>query len=167
MRTTPFASLALILSLLGPPALAQSGFTLFGGEKDPENNLTYVMTNNRARARLNVLDLLFKPKNVAIAELQLNYTYFFARSFDTNALEIIDENTKQALPIETIEQDNDTHEMRIVLKKPVPAETPLRIRLQNFTNPRTSGIFKIQVRFLGTEPNPIYRYAGSWNLSFN
>lgn len=167
MRIRSIASLALILSLLSPPVLAQSGFTLFGGEKDPDNNLSYVLTNNRARARLTLLDLRLRPKNVAIVELRLDYSYFFDNSFDTGSLQVIDENTGQTLSVESVNQDNDVRELRIVMQKPIPAETPLRIRMQNFTNPRTSGIFKIQVRFLGTEPNPIYRYAGSWNLSFN
>ncbi len=159
--------LALILACQAVPVLAQSGFVLFGGEKDADNTLNYFMINNRARARLNLLDLQFKPKNVAIAELRLDYPYFFDNSFDTNAIQVLDENTKAPYEVDRIERDNEDRVLVVIMKKPIPSDTPLRIRMQNFTNPRAGGIFKIQVRYLGTEPNPIFKYAGTWYLSFN
>lgn len=166
-RFASFVGLALILSLPTVPVLAQSGFVLFGGEKDPENTLEYTMTNNRSKARVNLLDLRMKQRNVAIAEIRLDYPYFFDRSFDTNSIEVLDDNTKASMPVEKIEQDTEDRTITIVMKRAIPAETPLRIRMLNFTNPRTPGLFKIQVRYLGTEPNPLYRYAGTWYLSFN
>ncbi|AGY56889.1 DUF2808 domain-containing protein [Gloeobacter kilaueensis] len=170
MKAKWLAVCALILACGSAPVLAQSGFVLFGGEKDADNNLTYSMINNRSKARLNLLDLQLKPKNVAIAEIRLDYSYFYDNSFDTSNVQVIDESTRQAVEVEKIETDKIDDVLRvmnIVLKKPVPAETPLKIRFQNFTNPRSAGTFKIQARYLGTEPNPIYRYAGSWYISFN
>lgn len=159
-------SLALILSLQ-TPVFAQAGFTLFGGEKDPDNTLTYSMTNNRARARLNLLDLQMRSRNVAMAEIRVSYSYFYDRCFDVPNIQVLDETTRTPYPIEEIKDDTENRVLRIIMVKPIPAETAVRLRMNNFTNPRTGGVFKLLVHFIGTEPNPIPKYAGSWNISFN
>jgi Protein of unknown function (DUF2808) len=159
-------SLALILSLQ-TPVFAQSGFTLFGGERDPDSTLTYSMTNNRARARLNLLDLQMHSRNVAMAEIRVTYSYFYDQSFDVPNIQVLDETTRTPYPIENIEVDKESRILRIFMVKPIPAETAVRLRMNNFTNPRSGGIFKLLVHFVGTEPNPIPKYAGSWNISFN
>ncbi|MBC8120998.1 MAG: DUF2808 domain-containing protein [Gemmatimonadaceae bacterium] len=162
--------LILILASVPIPAQAQSGYVLFGGEKDPDNTLRYTLRNNRAKARSNQLDLEIKPHNVAISEVQLSYPYFFDNSFDLNSIQVINERTGETLPVEkmeTEEVDAKERTLTIVMQTPIQADVPLRIRMQNFTNPRNSGLFKMQARYLGTEPNPLYRYAGSWYISFN
>ncbi|MBW4700199.1 MAG: DUF2808 domain-containing protein [Aphanocapsa lilacina HA4352-LM1] len=161
---------ALILACQATPVLAQGGFVLFGGERDANNNLSYSMINNRSKVRFNMLDLMFRPQNVAIAELQLTYPHPYDNSFDLNNIQVLNDLTKQAFEVEKIEQDqldSQARVMTIILKQPIPAETPLRIRMQNFTNPRAGGTYKILARYLGTEPNPLYRFAGSWFISFN
>ena len=169
MRTRLFGAIALcVLAFSAPvaPLMAQSGFMLTG-PKDRDKVLNYRLRNDRARAQSNSMDMYLPAQKLAVREVQIILPDGYSGRIDPSRVELSNKDTGAVFPLEDAAYEKEDLTLTLSVKDPIPAGTPISIRLSNTANPDSGGIYRIRARALGTERNPIFRYIGDWYVSIN
>jgi hypothetical protein len=169
MRMRLVGTIALcVLAFTAPmaPSMAQSGFILTG-PKDRDTVLSYRLRNDRARATLNSMEMYLPAQKLAVRQMQMILPDGYSGSIDTNRVELFNKDTGVGFPLEEVAYEKEDLTLTLSIKDPIPAGTPLSIRLSNTANPDSNGIYRIRARALGTERNPLFRYIGDWYVSIN
>jgi Protein of unknown function (DUF2808) len=169
MRMRLFGAIALcVLAFSAPvaPLMAQSGFILTG-PKDRDTVLNYRLRNDRARVRLNSMDMYVPAQKLAVRQLQIILPDGYSGSIDQSRIELSNKDTGAVFPVEEVAYEKEDLTLTLSVKDPIPAGTPLALHFSNTANPDSGGIYRIRARALGTERNPIFRYIGDWYVSIN
>ncbi len=146
-------------------AQAQSGFCLIGCAKDADLILNYRIEDKQHNFTSDRYFLWIKPQKVATKEIQVVTDPGFDGLFSLKAIEVNSRTANKSYKVEDVVWDSELYTMTIVLDKPLPAQEEIEVVASQVTNPRSEGIYKLNARVLGTEPNPIYRYVGTWSIS--
>ncbi len=168
MQRQFLSSLVLVgaLASLGNPIAAQSGFVLFGA-KNSDLVLNYSLSKTNSGSQQVTYLLYLKSQKVATRQIQVILPDTYLKTFDTQRIELSDNETGTNFPVDDIQLDPEAMTLTITVKDPIPAGVTVTMRCRNATNPRSAGLYRLRARLLGTEPNPIYRYIGDWYVSIN
>ncbi|MFS8913434.1 DUF2808 domain-containing protein [Synechococcus sp. H60.2] len=153
----------LLVGALSPLAKAQSGFVITGSEGVPV--LSYRLDFRGIRGRLDRYRLKIPPQDVAVAEVQISAD----RNFDA----VIDpQNVRlevEGKPVELAEVywDEEFRSLEVVARQPIAAGQEIRLVLSNVRNPSAAGIYRVEARVRGTEPNPLFRKVGNWLITID
>jgi hypothetical protein len=155
----------LLLSLGNRPVQAQrgSGIVITGAEENKvlKYSLDFGGTvRERERYRLDI-----PPQDVAVAEVQINFASNFDGDVDPDEVRL--EVEEEPVELQDALWDEEFKSLEVVLKEPVPAGKVMTLVLSQARNPKRPGFYRIQLRLLGTEPNPVFRSAGLWIVSID
>lgn len=161
---------AVVLGLLGilvgsVPTRAQSGFCLTGCAPDRDYILNHKVQEKNHGFNSDRYWLWIKPQEAAVSALQITTDNNFDGQFNTRAIEVNSRTANKSYPVGSVTWEEDIRTLTITLDKPLPAQEEIEIVLSQVLNPYTEGLYKLNARVLGTEPNPLFRYAGTWTLS--
>lgn len=158
--------LAMAIGCLGTPAaLAQSGFCLIGCAKDSDYILNFKVQEKIHDFTTDRYWLWIGQQKTAVVEIQVIPDDSFDGEFDTGSLEVNGRTSGTSYKIEGTTWDKEQRALTVVLAKPIPAADEIEIIINRVHNPSAEGIYKLNARVLGTEPNPVYRYVGTWALT--
>jgi len=160
-----FSAAALGLTAL-PPARAQSGYCLIGCARDRDYILNYRIQERIHDHNADRWHLYIPEQKTAVRQVQILPEEAFNGAFNTGAVEISLRRSGKTIKLEGTTWDGDERSLTIALAEPVPAGEEIEVVLSQVQNPTFEGLFKFNGRVLGTEPNPIFRYVGTWTITF-
>jgi hypothetical protein len=167
-----WAALAVTSIIIGggctvPASYAQSGLCLLGCAKDADYILDFRLQEKLHGFSTDRYYLYVRPQKVAVKQIQVQPDETFDGSFNINSVEVNGRTSQKAFKIASTTWDKEDHNLTITLDKPIPADDEIEIVINQVNNPSAEGIYKLGARILGTEPNPIFRYVGTWSISID
>ncbi len=149
--------------LLLPSARAQSGFVITGSEGVPV--LSYRLDFRGIRGQLDRYRLKIPPQNVAVAEVQIKADSNFDAVIDPKNVRL----EAEGKPVELAEVywNEEFRSLEVVARQPIAAGQEIRLVLSNVRNPSAAGIYRVEARVRGTEPNPLFRKVGNWLITID
>ncbi|UFP92728.1 DUF2808 domain-containing protein [Gloeobacter morelensis] len=156
---------SLVLAAGVSPVQAQSGFCLVGCARDADLILNYKVEDRSHDYTSDRYFLWIKPQKIAVREVQVIAGPDFDGQFNTKFVEVASRTSGKSYTVEDVNWDQDLRALTVVLASPIPASEEIQLVLSQVVNPSSEGIYKLNARVLGTEPNPIYRYVGTWAIT--
>lgn len=154
-------------SNLVPASYAQSGLCLIGCAKDKDYILDFRLQEKTHGFSTDRYYLYIRPQKVAVKQIQIQPDDTFDGSFNTNSVEVNGRTSQKAFKVSSTSWDPEDRNLTITLEKPIPADDEIAVVINQVSNPSIEGIYKLGARILGTEPNPIFRYVGTWSISID
>ncbi len=151
-------------SLLLPGSVgAQSGLVITGSEGVPV--LSYRLDFRGIRGRLDRYRLTIPPQNVAVAEVQINGDRNFDARIDPENVRL--EVEGNPVDLEAVYWNEEFRSLEVVARQPIAAGQEMQLILSNLRNPESAGIYRLEARVRGTEPNPLFRNVGNWLITID
>jgi len=142
-------------------AEAQSGLVITGSEGVPV--LSYRLDFGGVRSRLDRYRLTIPPQNVAVAEVQINGDRNFDGRIDPESVRL--EVEGRPVELDQVYWNEEFRSLEVVARQPIAAGQEIRLVLSNVRNPSSAGIYRVEARVRGTEPNPLFRNVGNWLIT--
>ncbi|MGQ9838254.1 MAG: DUF2808 domain-containing protein [Cyanobacteriota bacterium] len=153
------------LGSLGIPrsVKAQSGLVITGSEGVPV--LSYRLDFQGFRGRLDRYRLTIPPQDLAVSEVQINGDRNFDGRIDPKNVRL--EVEGQPVELDEVYWDEEFRSLEVVARQPIAAGQEMRLILSNVRNPQAAGIYRLEARVRGTEPNPLFRNVGNWLITID
>ncbi len=151
-------------SLVMPRSVeAQSGLVITGSEGVPV--LSYRLDFRGIRGRLERYRLTIPPQDLAVSEVQINGDRNFDARIDPENVRL--EVEGNPVDLEEVYWNEEFRSLEVVARQPIAAGQEMRLVLSNVRNPAAAGIYRVEARVRGTEPNPLFRNVGNWLISID
>ncbi|MFQ3614881.1 MAG: DUF2808 domain-containing protein [Cyanobacteriota bacterium] len=142
---------------------AQSGLVITGSEGVPV--LSYRLDFRGFRGRLERYRLTIPPQDLAVSEVQINGDRNFDARIDPENVRL--EVEGNPVELDEVYWNEEFRSLEVVTRQPIAAGQEMRLVLSNVRNPQAAGIYRVEARVRGTEPNPLFRNVGNWLITID
>lgn len=148
-------------------AQSNSGVVLFGN-KDVDVLSYYLDFGGQADARDRYhLRIPAKKLEGGATKFIISYPDYFDGKFDTDRIEVrLNEDKKQALPLQEVIWDQENHNVQINLKEALRESKKVEIVFSNVKNPDV-GTYYFYGQVVPAKNIPVPELVGAWVLSIN